>query len=293
MADLAAVLRDEHGFTGAAPVAADVRNAARVMEVFDQHRPDVVFHAAANKHVPLVEADPVEGVASNVLGTKHMVDAARSVGVQSFVLFSTDKAVQPTGVLGQTKSLAEWIVAAAGSVGRYAAVRLGNVVDSAGSVLPLFRRQLARGGPLTVTHPEMTRYLTTASEAAGLAIVAGALADSTSIFWLDVGPPLPVLTLAERLARSARGEVEIVFVGLRAGERLHEHMLWVDDEVEATTCAGVFRSALRHVDPGRLEDSIGALERCVERGSAAEVRAKLAVLNGDPAEPVELAGVPG
>ena len=293
MVDLAAVLRDEHGFTGAAPVAADVRNAARVIEVFDQHRPDVVFHAAANKHVPLVEADPVEGVASNVLGTKHMVDAARSVGVQSFVLFSTDKAVQPTGVLGQTKSLAEWIVAAAGSVGRYAAVRLGNVVDSAGSVLPLFRRQLARGGPLTVTHPEMTRYLMTASEAAGLAIVAGALADSTGIFWLDVGPPVPVVTLAERLARSARGEVEIVFVGLRAGERLHEHMLWVDDEVEATTCVGVFRSALRRVDPGRLEDSIGALERCVERGSAAEVRAQLAVLNGDPAEQVELAGVPG
>jgi FlaA1/EpsC-like NDP-sugar epimerase len=284
------VLQDEHGFAAAVPVPADVRNAARVLEVFDECRPDVVFHAAANKHVPLVEADPVEGVASNVLGTQHMVEGARNVGVKSFVLFSTDKAVQPTGVLGQTKAVAEWIVAAAGTVGRYGAVRLGNVVDSAGSVLPLFRRQLARGGPLTVTHPEMTRYLMTASEAAGLAIVAGALADSTGIFWLDLGPPVPVLSIAERFARSARGEVEIVFVGLRAGERLHEHMLWVDEEVEPTACAGVFRSALRHADPGRLEDVIGALERSVERGSAAEVRAHLAALHGGPAEQVELAG---
>jgi FlaA1/EpsC-like NDP-sugar epimerase len=290
LVELAALLRDEHGFTGAVRAPADVRNAARVMEVFDQHRPDVVFHAAANKHVPLVEADPVEGVASNVLGTQHMVAGARSVGVQSFVLFSTDKAVQPTSVLGQTKAVAELIVAAAGTVGRYTAVRLGNVVDSAGSVLPLFRRQVARGGPLTVTHPQMTRYLMTASEAAGLAIVAGALADSTGIFWLDLGPPVPVLTLAQRLARSARSEVEIVFVGLRAGERLHEHMLWVDDEVEATPCVGVFRSALRHVDPCRLEDSIGALERCVERGSAAELRAELAALHRGPGGQVELAG---
>jgi dTDP-glucose 4,6-dehydratase len=136
----------------------------------------------------------------------------------------------------------------------------------------------------------MTRYLMTASEAAGLAIVAGALADSTGIFWLDLGPPVPVLSIAERLARSARGEVEIVFVGLRAGERLHEHMLWVDDEVEATPCVGVCRSALRHADPDRLEDLIGTLERCVERGSGAEVRAQLAALHGGSAEQVELAG---
>jgi FlaA1/EpsC-like NDP-sugar epimerase len=272
------------------PVLADVRSATRVEEVFEQHRPEVVFHAAANKHVPLVEADPVEGVASNVLGTQHIVESARSVGVERFVLFSTDKAVDPTSVLGQTKAVAEWIVAGTEAPGSYAAVRLGNVVDSAGSVLPLFRCQLARGGPLTVTHRKMTRYLMTASEAAGLAIVAGALADSTGIFWLDLGPPVPVLTLAERLASAARFDVEIEFVGLRAGERLHEHMLWADDEVEATPCVGVFRSTLRRVDRDRLEDSIEALEHAVERRAEGEVRSQLAALHGAPAEQIELAG---
>jgi FlaA1/EpsC-like NDP-sugar epimerase len=293
LAELAAALRDDHGFTDSVAVLADIRSARRVMEIFGRHRPAVVFHAAANKHVPLVEAHPLEGVASNILGTEHMVEAARRFGVECFVLFSTDKAVEPTSVLGQTKGVAEWLVAAAGreaSDGRYAAVRLGNVVDSAGSVLPLFRRQVARGGPLTVTHPDMTRYLMTASEAAGLAIVAGALADSSGIFWLDLGPPVHVLTLVRRLTRRAPVEVPIDFVGLRAGERLHEHMLWVDDEVEATPCAGVFRSNLRHVERRWLEASIAALRRHVDRASEREVRMQLAGMHGTSHERLAVAG---
>ena len=146
-------LLKKHGFNDSVPALADIRSAGRVNALFDRHRPDVVFHAAANKHVPLVEAKPLEGVASNVLGTQHMVEAARRWGVARFVLFSTDKAVEPVSVLGQTKGVAEWIVAAArrdGVDGRYVAVRLGNVLDSSGSVLPLFRRQVARGGPVTL-----------------------------------------------------------------------------------------------------------------------------------------------
>lgn len=293
LVELVTTLREDHGFYDSVPALADIRSARRVAAVFDRHRPDVVFHAAANKHVPLVEAQPLEGVASNVLGTENMVEAARRSGVARFVLFSTDKAVDAESVLGQTKGVAEWIVAAAprdGVDGRYVAVRLGNVVDSSGSVLPLFRRQIARGGPVTVTHPEMTRYLMTAREAAGLAIVAGALADSAGIFWLDVGPPVRVLTLARRLARSRSVEVSIDFVGLRAGERLHEHMLWRDDTVEATACPGVFRSPLRRVDPCWLADSIVALQEYVADGAEDDVRRQLAAMHAASPAQVALAG---
>ncbi len=144
LVELATALEYEHGFTDAVPVLADIRSAARTLEVFERHRPDVVFHTAAYKQVPLLEAHPVEAVATNVLATKCVADAARRVGVERFVLFSTDKAVQPTSILGQTKAVAEWIVALAGreAHARYASVRLGNVVDSSGSILPFFRRQV-------------------------------------------------------------------------------------------------------------------------------------------------------
>jgi FlaA1/EpsC-like NDP-sugar epimerase len=247
-----------------------------------------VFHAAAYKHVPLLEAFPVEGVATNVLGTASVVDAARDAGVERFVLFSTDKAVQPTSVLGQTKAVAEWIVASADREavgGRYAAVRFGNVADSAGSILPIFRSQVAHGGPVTVTDARATRYLITAGEAAGLAIVAGALADSSSIFWLDSGPPVCVLDLARRLASAASQDVEIDFIGLRAGERLHEQLSWKGEDVAATVCDRVLRSPLRSVDPEWLTGWLALLARDVERASAAGVRAALAAMH-EEADPL-------
>jgi FlaA1/EpsC-like NDP-sugar epimerase len=292
LVELTASLRDDHGFAGAVPVLADIRHAPRVVEVFDRFRPQVVFHAAAYKQVPLVEANPVEGVATNILGTKRLVDAADLVGVERFVLFSTDKAVDPASILGQTKAVAEWIVATAGGEAartRYASIRLGNVVDSAGSILPLFRRQVARGGPVTVTHPGMTRYLMTAGEAAGLAIVAGALADSDGIYWLDLAPPVRVLDLARRLARAASIDVAVGFVGMRAGERLHEHPFWNGDEVVATPCDRVFRSAMHRVEADWLNAWIAVLARHVERASAAGVRAALAEMN---APRVRAAAVP-
>jgi FlaA1/EpsC-like NDP-sugar epimerase len=267
------------------PVLADVRSAARVAEVFELFRPQVVFHAAAYKQVPLVEAHPVEGAAVNVLGTKRLVDAAERAGVGRFVLFSTDKAVEPASVLGRTKAVAEWTVAAAGEDLRTAAVRLGNVVDSAGSILPRFRRQLARGGPVTVTHPEMTRYLMTAGEAAGLAIVAGALADTT-VSWLDVGPPVHVVDLVRRLAP----DVEIELVGLRPGERLHEQPFRSGDEIVATHFAHVVAAPLHRVDRRWLDGRLAVLAHHVERASAAGVRAALAELLGAPALEAEVRG---
>jgi FlaA1/EpsC-like NDP-sugar epimerase len=252
--------------------------------VFERSRPDVVFHAAAYKHVPLLEASPVEGVATNILGTKCVVDAARHVGTGHFVLFSTDKAVQPTNILGQTKAVSEWIVAGAGREpnGRFASVRLGNVVDSAGSILPLFRGQVALGGPVTVTHARATRYLMTAAEAAGLAIVAGRLADSHSIFWLDSGPPVRVLDLARRIALAAPHDVAIEFVGLRAGERIHEQLFSNGDNVAPTPCERIWRSPMRQVDPAWLSEWLAVLAGAVERASSTLVRTALAEMHSAP-----------
>jgi FlaA1/EpsC-like NDP-sugar epimerase len=291
LAGLARALHDEHGFEHATPVLADIKSQARTFDVFEQYRPDVVFHAAAYKHVPLLEASPVEGVATNVLGTKCVVDAARHVGARHFVLFSTDKAVRPTNILGQTKAVAEWIVGAAGR-GQFASVRLVNVVDSAGSILPLFRRQVALGGPITVTDPTATRYLMTAGEAAGLAIITGALADSNSIFWLDSGPPVRILDLARRVASAAPHEIGIELVGLRAGERLHEQLFSIGDEVSETPCPHVWSSPAHQIDPAWLSLQLAALKRHVERASSTLVRAALAeMLSAQALEPVPAAVV--
>jgi FlaA1/EpsC-like NDP-sugar epimerase len=280
------LLRQDLGFANGVAVLADIKSRPRAIEVFERHRPDVVFHAAAYKQVPLLEEFPVEGAATNVLGTKSIIDAARRVDAGCFVLFSTDKAVQPTSILGQTKSVAEWIVATAGddaAHGRYAAVRLGNVVDSAGSILPIFRRQVAGGGPVTVTDRQATRYLITAGEAAGLAIVAGALADSKGVFLLDSGPPVSILDLARRVASAAPGDVDVDFVGLRAGERLHEHLCWHGDDTSGTPCERVLRSPMRRVDPAWLNGWLAVLARHVQGASAAGVRAALAEMHAAPA----------
>jgi FlaA1/EpsC-like NDP-sugar epimerase len=278
------------GFANGVAVLADIKSRTRAFEVFERYHPDVVFHAAAYKQVPLLEAFPVEGVATNVLGTQSVVDAACRVGVGRFVLFSTDKAVQPTSILGQTKNIAEWIVAAAGDEpadGRYATIRLGNVIDSAGSILPVFRQQLASKGPITVTHRRATRYLMTAGEAAGLAIVAGSFADSNSVFFLDSGPPVCVLDLARRLALGAARHLEIEFVGLRTGERLHEQRFWAGDDISATPCERVLGSTMHRVDPTWLQGWLSVLARHVERASAAGVRAVLTEMH----EASELGGI--
>jgi FlaA1/EpsC-like NDP-sugar epimerase len=204
--------------------------------------------------------------------------------VARLVLFSTDKAVRPRSVLGQTKAVAEWVVAAAGraSGGRYTSVRLANVLDSAGSIVPMFRSQVAAGRSVTVTHPDATRYLITDAEAAGLAVVAGALGDPGAVYWLDAGDPVSVLDLARRVAAGAGGDFAVDYVGLRPGENLHERLFDPDDEPTPTGCEGVWSSPLPAVDPGWLESRLDVLAGHVGSASPAGVRAVLAELVESP-----------
>jgi len=271
--ELASTLRDELGFKNVTPLLTDIRSKARAIDLFDRRGIDVVFHLAAYKQVPLLEANPIDAVAANVLGTRWLVASARQAGVERFVLFSTDKAVRPTSVLGRTKAVAEWIVASAGlqePQSRFVSVRLGNVIDSAGSIFPLLRRQAARGGPVTVTHADMTRFLMTKEEAVGLALAAGGVAIPGRVYWLDLGPAVRVVDVARRLIESSSSTAEIVFVGPRNGDRIHEQLFTKD--AEATLCEGVFSSRLPPLDESRLAEWIDDLSSHIDSGSTAAVR---------------------
>ena len=230
------------------PVIADVRDRIRIGRVLDQYRPAVVFHAAAHKHVPLMEGNPAEAVSNNVLGTLNVVDAAAACGAARFVLISTDKAVLPSSIMGASKRMAEMIVrdAAERLQRSYAVVRFGNVLGSRGSVVPRFKEQIERGGPVTITHPEMTRFFMTIPEAVHLVIQAGGLSQQGELFVLKMGKPVRITDLAEDLIRlSGFGTIEIpiVFTGLRPGEKLHER-LWEDGaQVELTANPDVLKAS--------------------------------------------------
>jgi FlaA1/EpsC-like NDP-sugar epimerase len=208
-------------------VLADIRDAERMREVFEQHRPHVVFHAAALKHLPLLEAAPAEAWKTNVVGTNHVLDAAEAVGVEHFVNISTDKAADPTSVLGYSKRITERLTAHRASVaaGNYVSVRFGNVLGSRGSVLTAFRAQAEAGGPITVTHPEVSRYFMTVEEAVRLTIYAGAIGDSGEVMVLDMGEPVRIADVAARFANQHTPPLDIVYTGLRPGEKLHEDLV--------------------------------------------------------------------
>lgn len=217
-------------------VVADVRDTERLAEVFAEHRPEVVFHAAALKHLPLLEMYPGEAIKTNVWGTQHLLDAAAASGVDRFVNVSTDKAADPTSVLGYSKRTAERLTAAAGEAapGRYLSVRFGNVLGSRGSVLTTFEAQLDAGGPLTVTHAEVTRYFMTVEEAVQLVIQAGAIGGGGDALVLDMGEPVSIMDLARRLVTSSGRTVDIVQTGLRPGEKLHEVLIGRDEQRRPT-----------------------------------------------------------
>jgi FlaA1/EpsC-like NDP-sugar epimerase len=208
-------------------VLADIRDCNRIDDVFARYRPDVVFHAAALKHLPLLEMHPSEGWKTNVCGTLILLDAARRHGVSRFVNVSTDKAADPTSVLGWTKRITERLTAHASSEGptECVSVRFGNVLGSNGSVLKAFEAQADRGGPITVTHRDVTRYFMTITEAARLTIYAGAIGDPGEVMILDMGEPVRILEVAERFANRHDPPLEIVFTGLRANEKLHEDLI--------------------------------------------------------------------
>ena len=213
------------------PVIGDIQDRARIFSVMEKYKPDVVYHAAAHKHVPLMEYNPVEAVKNNIFGTKNVAEAADTFGVGTLVMISSDKAVNPTNVMGATKRFAELIVqqmARQSRTTKFVAVRFGNVLGSRGSVIPLFKKQIVAGGPVTVTHPEMTRYFMTIPEASRLVIQAGTLARGGEIFVLDMGEPVKIVDLAKNLIKLSGYSVEeigIEFTGLRPGEKMFEELL--------------------------------------------------------------------
>ena len=248
-----------------------VRDPRRLELLFDTYKPDVVFHAAAHKHVPLMETSPQEAIRNNVFGTLNTVRAADAHGVKKFILISTDKAVNPTSVMGASKRLCEMVVQsmAGCSATTFAAVRFGNVLGSNGSVVPLFRRQIAAGGPVTVTDKRIIRYFMTIPEAAQLVLEAGAMAKQNELFVLDMGRPVKILELAENMIRLSGYEpyrdIEIVETGLRPGEKLYEELLIAGRDLEKTGNGMIFVEHQPPVTPEELERKLTLLNDALEK----------------------------
>ena len=287
-------LAERHKGLARTTVMADVRDPERMREIFAAERPDLVFHAAAMKHVPMVEMNPIEGVLTNVVGTRNVADACVEFGIKAMVLISTDKAVNPTNVMGATKRIAEGYCQAldiqtarlGAQATRFVTVRFGNVLGSTGSVVPLFQRQLAGGGPLTVTHPHVTRYFMTTHEAVELVLQASALGsqpgeESGTIFVLDMGEPIRIQDLARQMIRLAGlhygRDVEIVYTGLRPGEKLYEEPLHASEALKQTEIRGILLAAPRTADYALLcrvidQLNLAASAKDVERTLASVAR---------------------
>jgi FlaA1/EpsC-like NDP-sugar epimerase len=300
-------LVDERGFHATAAVIADAGNEAKMRQVFEKYRPAVVFHAAAYKHVPLMEANPLEAVRNNTLVTRTVADIAVDYGAKRFVLVSTDKAVNAKTVMGQSKALCEWIVEAWGhredTTTKFCGVRFGNVLGSSGSVIPIFRKQIARGGPVTVTHPDMTRFFMTIPEAVQLVIQAGAIGGRGQVYVLDMGEPVKITDLADTMIRLSGKEpgtdIAVEFVGARPGEKLHEE-LWSETEtVTPSQHEAILLVTRAPIDQHWLEEELDELARLVEAGETLEVIGRLNAMCAAPrrsavtaettaSEPVEL-----
>ncbi|HVL81306.1 MAG TPA: polysaccharide biosynthesis protein, partial [Actinomycetota bacterium] len=239
----------------------DIRDKRRLREIFSEHHPDVVFHAAALKHVPLLESHPGEAVRTNVYGTLAMLEVSHMFGVEKFVNISTDKAADPENVLGYSKRVAERLTAtfAGEGKGTFMSVRFGNVLGSRGSMLETFRHQIEQGGPLTVTHPDITRFFMTIEEAVQLVIQAGAIGRDGEVLILDMGEPVRIRDVAERMAARADREIEIVFTGLRKGEKMHEILFGADERGERREHPLITHVPVPPLDPARLSalDPVG------------------------------------
>jgi FlaA1/EpsC-like NDP-sugar epimerase len=283
-------LLGERNFPACAAVLADVGSRRKLREVFERYRPGVVFHAAAYKHVGLLEANPVASVRNNSLATRTVADVAVEFEARRFVLISTDKAADPKNLMGQSKALCEWIVEAYGHrpevSTRFVGVRFGNVLGSSGSVIPIFRRQIERGGPVTVRHPEMTRFFMTIPEAVSLVVQAGSIGGRGDIFVLDMGEPVKILELARNMIQlsglDADRDIEIEFTGPLPGEKLHEVLWSTEETVHATGHPKILRVTRPQIDAGWLEEELAELDRLVEEGDTLELVSKLGAMTKDP-----------
>ncbi|MDP3699442.1 MAG: nucleoside-diphosphate sugar epimerase/dehydratase [Hylemonella sp.] len=282
------------------PMLGSVANLRRLREICETYRPATVFHAAAYKHVPMVESNPAEGILNNVFGTLNMAQAAIDSGADRFVLVSTDKAVRPTNVMGASKRMAELVLQALAAQTSHGTtclgmVRFGNVLGSSGSVVPLFRGQLARGGPLTVTHPEVTRYFMTIPEAAQLVLQAGAMATGGEVFVLDMGEPVKIMDLARRMVElsglSVRdeahpaGDIEIAITGLRPGEKLYEELL-IGDNPTPTPHPRIMKAHEDFLPWPVLDQHLQTLRQAAEHSDVAAIKAVLQTCVHGYGEPV-------
>ncbi|MBP7676266.1 MAG: polysaccharide biosynthesis protein, partial [Thermoanaerobaculia bacterium] len=266
------------------PLIADVADRERMRRIFEEHRPQVVLHAAAHKHVPMMELNPGEAIKNNVVGTMALGEEAAAAGVETFVLISTDKAVNPTSVMGASKRMAELVVQCidARHETKFVAVRFGNVLGSTGSVIPIFKEQIRRGGPVTVTHAKMTRYFMTIPEAAQLVLQAGALGEGGEIFILDMGKPVKILDVARDMIRLSglrpEEDIQIHITGLRPGEKLFEELGTTEDQVEKTRHPKIFVGKIPRHAPEEVEAGVRELVLGARRGDGAEVRRALSRL---------------
>jgi FlaA1/EpsC-like NDP-sugar epimerase len=292
-----------HRWVGAqiVPLIADIADERRIRQVFERHHPHVIFHCAAHKHVPMMEANPSEAIKNNVFGTRIVADAARASAAAAFVMVSTDKAVNPTSVMGASKRCAELYVQSLNTADgptRFVAVRFGNVLGSSGSVVPIFRKQIEAGGPVTVTHPDMKRYFMTIAEASQLVMQAGAIGQGGEIFILDMGEPIRILSLAREMIRR-RGlkpgkDIAIEFTGIRPGEKLYEELACANEQTRPTGHPKIRVWQLARATPKQVEqmlqtlsavtnadhrEIVNALARCVpEYQSAAAEKSAMRIV---------------
>lgn len=286
------------------PCVADIADAQRLDQVLSQHRPDVIFHAAAHKHVPMMESNPGEAIKNNIVGTKLLAEAADRNEVQRFVMISTDKAVNPTSIMGVSKQIAERFVqsfAEYATTTKYVVVRFGNVLGSAGSVVPTFKAQIRRGGPVTVTHEKMERFFMTIPEASQLVLQAAAMGSGGEIFVLDMGEPVKIVELARdliRLSGLSEDDIDIVFTGLRPGEKLYEELYFDEEEMLATDHPKLFAAYHRPYENDEVRLAIDELSS-LAHGPADELRRRLKhyvpeyQLNTDSKPAVEVPKVTG